>query len=368
MLPQPSFRQGPSANCPQQWSTPAAPRGEAEQAGGSGALCALRRLHGVKHHYRKSPASDSSLITCWMRLECFVPLTTVWNALLPAFSSSNVLLCKGQRAWDQCCPPLSAHTSCWSCSPQDTCGEDAGGHLPPPLHRVTAAEQPRHHPGERGSQCGTSYCQLMGVWGWPCAPRFAGLTEGVHLHFEHKFQGSCWCVYILPGQKYPSLPWKCSRNLIGSPAYALGLGWFLLAETLPGSCGCGAGYSSLMFLDFQIPALASSFEIFTETKLPFALKRPSSLGHEFTIACSRKSSFLLASGWFGWVVFRLSQVVIKMDGAPVLASCHLAARPLLPQACFACPPPRLPGQKIRQQKIFRLAKCLSEMSQLLWVD
>lgn len=130
---------------------PAAPRGEAEQAGGSGALCALRRLHGVKHHYRKSPASDSSLITCWMRLECFVPLTTVWNALLPAFSSSNALLCKGQRAWDQCCLPLSAHTSCWSCSPQDTCREDAGGHLPPPLHRVTAADQPRHLPGERRS-------------------------------------------------------------------------------------------------------------------------------------------------------------------------------------------------------------------------
>jgi len=66
----------------------------------------------------------------------------------------------------------------------------------------------------------------------------------------------------------------------------------------------------------------NSFEISTKAKTPFALKRPFCLGHEFTVACSRKSLFLLASGWFGWVVFRLSQMVIRMDGAPVLASCH----------------------------------------------
>lgn len=84
-----------------------------------------------------------------------------------------------------------------------------------------------------------------------------------------------------------------------------------------------------MFLDFQIPAIVNSFEIFTKTKLPFALKRTSSLGHEFTNACSKKSLFLLVSGWSGWLVFRLSQMVIKMDGAPVLASCHFTVHPVL---------------------------------------
>lgn len=98
-----------------------------------------------------------------------------------------------------------------------------------------------------------------------------------------------------------------------------------MAENLPWSRGCGAGYPSLMFLDFQLPAIVNSFEIFTKTKLPFALKRTSSLGHEFTITCSKKSLLLLVSGWSGWLVFRLSQMVIKMDGAPVLASCHFTA-------------------------------------------
>lgn len=141
-----------------------------------------------------------------------------------------------------------------------------------------------------------------------------------------------------------------------------------MAENLPWSRGCRAGYPSLMFLDFQIPAIVNSFEIFTKTKLLFALKRTSSLGHEFTIACSKKSLFLLVSGWSGWLVFRLSQMVIKMDGAPVLASCHFTARPVLSRVRFPSPPPQLQGQKISQQKMFFLAKCLSEVSQLLCND
>lgn len=102
-----------------------------------------------------------------------------------------------------------------------------------------------------------------------------------------------------------------------------------MAENLPWSGGFRAGYPSLMFLNFQLPAIVHSFEIFTKTKLPFALKRTSSLGHEFAMARSEKNLFLLVSGWSGWLVFRLSQMVIKMDGAPVLASCHFAARPAL---------------------------------------
>lgn len=117
---------------------------------------------------------------------------------------------------------------------------------------------------------------------------------------------------------------------------------------------------------FSDATIVNSFEIFTKTKLPFDLKRTSSLGHEFTIACSKKSLFLLLSGWSGWLVFRLSQMVIKMDGAPVLASCHFTAFLVLSWACFPSSPPRLQGQKISQEKRFSLAKCLSELSQLLW--
>lgn len=130
----------------------------------------------------------------------------------------------------------------------------------------------------------------------------------------------------------------------------------------------GLGTPSLMLLDFQMPAIVNSFEIFTKTKLPFALKRRSSLGHEFTSACSKRSLFLLLSGWSGWLVSRLSQMVIKMDGAPILASCHFTAFPVLSRACFPSPPPRLQGQKISQKKRFSLAKCLSEVFQLLWND
>lgn len=130
----------------------------------------------------------------------------------------------------------------------------------------------------------------------------------------------------------------------------------------------GLGTPSLMLLDFQMPAIVNSFEIFTKTKLPFALKRRSSLGHEFTSACSKRSLFLLLSGWSGWLVFRLSQMVIKMDGAPILASCHFTAFPVLSRACFPSPPPQLQGEKISQKKRFSLAKCLSEVFQLLWND
>lgn len=250
-----------------------------------------------------------------------------------------------------------------------TCGEDTQGHLPSPLLLPPC------------KRCPLEICLLQKEWRQCRIFTLLLVNLGLGLYFRIcRDSGSTFALYNwaeIPAQSCVSAPFL-SRNTcfslvnalnpIGSPAYALFSGWFLVAENLPWSWSCGAGYSSLMLLDFQMPAIVNSFEIFTKTKLPFALKRTSSLGHEFTSACRKKSLFLLLSGWSGWLVFRLSQMVIKMDGAPVLASCHFTAFPVLSRACFPSPPPWLQGQKISQKKRFSLAKCLSEVSQVLWND
>lgn len=76
-------------------------------------LC-LGRAVEDKCHYGISSASDSSLITSWMRLEWFMPLTTLYGTILSAFSRPYMLFYKGQRTCDQCCCSLCADSPCAS--------------------------------------------------------------------------------------------------------------------------------------------------------------------------------------------------------------------------------------------------------------
>lgn len=131
-----------------------------------------------------------------------------------------------------------------------TCGEDTRGHLPFSLPCESSVHWPSVSYRRRGGNAGPSPDSLW-TWGWAWASEIAGVIQGVHLHFiiEQKFQRShCMSASFLSRNTCFSL--INAINPIGSSAYASASGWFLVAENLPWSWSYGAGYPSLMLLDF----------------------------------------------------------------------------------------------------------------------
>lgn len=131
-----------------------------------------------------------------------------------------------------------------------TCGEDTQGHLSFSLPCERGVHSPSVSYRRRGGNAGSSPDSLW-TWGWACTSEIAGVIQGVPLHFiiEQKFQRShCMSASFLSRNTCSSL--INAINPIGSPAYALASGWFLVAENLPWSWSCGAGYPCLMLLDF----------------------------------------------------------------------------------------------------------------------